>query len=150
MSTSATSFDPSATPSTTHTESGPRRRLLPCVVGLGALMLAASTAGCGSDTGSAEASGMVDLEGQLTMFDQETYVALPGEVTFNYLNLDTIPHSLIIEGEGAPSPEEFRMAVPTQGTTVTESVALEPGTYLMVCDITGHREAGMVADLTVG
>ena len=72
-------------------------------------------------------------------FGEDAYSAEAGEVTFEYVNDGSIPHTLLIEGiDGFKLDTEDN----TEG-----SVDLEPGDYTLYCDIPGH--SGMKADLTV-
>ena len=53
-------------------------------------------------------------------------------------------HNLLIEGY-----EEDLVLEVENGETATGSISLEPGRYILYCDIAGHREAGMEAQLLV-
>jgi uncharacterized cupredoxin-like copper-binding protein len=71
--------------------------------------------------------------------------AAAGSVAIHYTNGGAIPHTLVIEGVTG-----FKLDVPKGGDADTATVQLEAGTYRLYCDIPGHRQAGMEADLTVG
>ena len=67
----------------------------------------------------------------------------PGELTITLTNAGTMAHNLVFEN----GP---RSADLNPGDTVTLDVgSLEPGTYVIYCDIAGHRAAGMEARLVV-
>jgi manganese oxidase len=67
----------------------------------------------------------------------------PGELTITSSNAGTMAHNLVFEN----GP---RSADLNAGDTVTLDVgSLEPGTYVIFCDIAGHRAAGMEARLVV-
>jgi len=67
----------------------------------------------------------------------------PGEPTITITNTGTMAHNLVFEN-GPRSPDL------NSGDTVTLDVgSLEPGTYVIYCDIAGHRAAGMEARLVV-
>lgn len=66
-----------------------------------------------------------------------------GKVTFELVNSGTVEHSFIIEGTDLKS-EQIR-----PGQTVTVQTDLKPGTYTVVCDVAGHKEAGMTTQLAV-
>lgn len=66
-----------------------------------------------------------------------------GKVTFDLVNSGTVEHSFIIEGTDVKS-EQIR-----PGQTVTVQTDLKPGTYTVVCDVAGHKEAGMTTRLVV-
>jgi manganese oxidase len=67
----------------------------------------------------------------------------PGELTITITNTGTMVHNLVFEN-GPRSPDL------NAGDTMTLDVgSLEPGTYVIYCDIAGHRAAGMEARLVV-
>ena len=77
-------------------------------------------------------------------FDQERYTASPGVVEIEYILDGFQAHNLLIEGF-----EEDLVLEVENGETATGSISLEPGRYILYCDIAGHREAGMEAQLLV-
>jgi plastocyanin len=94
----------------------------------------------GSGGGAPEGAVTVIAEDSLD-FDQDSYTASAGEVTFIYENGGSLPHTLLIEGV-----DDFKLEV---GDTDEGSVELEAGEYVLFCDVPGHQSAGMEADLTV-
>jgi hypothetical protein len=88
-----------------------------------------------------------------------------GEVTFNVQNVGGIPHNLrvIVDGDAAALPldasglEVDESAVEIAGETDDIDpgageelvVTLEPGPYVLICNIAAHYSNGMVATLTV-
>lgn len=122
------------------------RRLL-AVVALGAVV--APLAACGDDEPSASPS--TDAAGgssSLTVhaldslkFDQPAYTVEAGTIDVEYVNDGSLPHTLLIK-----ETDDLFLEV---GGTDEGTVELEPGTYTLYCDIAGHEEAGMVAELTV-
>jgi plastocyanin len=74
-------------------------------------------------------------------FDRDSYSADAGEVTFFYRNEGRLPHTLLVRGV-----DGFKLQV---GDTDQGSVDLEAGSYELYCDIPGHEQGGMVADLEV-
>lgn len=107
-------------------------------------------AGCGDDdtadqqAASSGGEGVVTVVAQDVAFGAATYEADAGTVELEYVNEGVIQHSLLIEGV-----DDFRLAVDSRGDTDRGSVELEPGSYVLICDIPGHEQAGMVADLEV-
>ena len=77
-------------------------------------------------------------------FDQERYIASPGVVEIEYILDGFQAHNLLIEGY-----EEDLVLEVENGETATGSISLEAGRYILYCDIAGHREAGMEAQLLV-
>jgi len=66
-----------------------------------------------------------------------------GEVTFLVTNTGNLEHNFVVEGVD----ETIALVLPqdTQSLTVT----LDVGTYTLLCDLSGHREAGMETQFTV-
>ena len=77
-------------------------------------------------------------------FPEDVYETDAGAVGIVYENVGQIRHTLVIEGE-----DGFKLDVSTNGDVDQGIIDLEPGTYRLICDVPGHRPAGMVADLVV-
>ncbi|MGH9042353.1 MAG: cupredoxin domain-containing protein [Acidimicrobiia bacterium] len=67
-----------------------------------------------------------------------------GPVTFTYVNEGVQAHTLLIDGIAG-----FKLDVAAKGDTDTGTVDLKPGSYVLFCDIPGHREVGMESTLVV-
>jgi plastocyanin len=87
----------------------------------------------------------VDALGTLK-FNASSFTAKAGIIQINYVSKDG-NHTLTFDPPG-PTPPGFLLNVPANGT-VTKKVLLKPGSYTMYCTLPGHRQAGMVATLTV-
>lgn len=120
----------------------------------GAAVLVSVLAGCGDDgsssgptlsPGSGAPTGAVEVGAEDIRFSSDAYDAAAGTVTFAYRNEGSIPHTLVIEGV-----DGFGLEVAGNGVVDEGSIDLDPGTYTLYCDVAGHREAGMEADLEVG
>lgn len=116
-----------------------------------AAVLSLPLAACGGDDGDTDDGGPAP-EGAVTVvaesvsgFDAESYTADAGEVGFVYDNSDAIPHTLVIEDVDS---DDFKLSAAPGGDD-QGSVELEAGDYVLYCDVPGHREAGMEAELTV-
>lgn len=126
----------------------------PLTIAAASLAAVALLAACGGDDDTAapapdagEASGSggaVTVVAEDVDFGADAYEADAGEVTFEYVNEGIIEHSLVIE-----DVDGFRLLVETRGDVDRGSVGLEPGSYTLLCDIPGHAQSGMVADLEV-
>lgn len=80
-------------------------------------------------------------------FDLETYGPVKaGEVTFGYVNEDSVRHSLIVAKDDTKVPN-FRLVVEQKGDVDSGTVSLDAGTYTLICDVPGH--ANMKASLVV-
>jgi len=70
-----------------------------------------------------------------------------GSYTFDGVNDGSIPHGLVIDGEGG------RVGTPdisyAPGTSQSFTADLTPGTYEIYCPVPGHKDAGMAATVTV-
>ncbi len=67
-----------------------------------------------------------------------------GKVSFEVKNAGTLEHDFTVEGY-----EDEKIAVNKPGDTLTGSVSLEAGDYVIFCSVPGHRELGMEGTLTV-
>lgn len=117
----------------------------------GAILTAAVLAGCGdTDGGSAEpapsvgSGGTVEVVAKDVEFPEHSYETTAGEVSFRYVNAGAIAHTLLIEGV-----DGFKLEVGAKGDEDRGATELEPGTYVLYCDVPGHRDAGMEATLEV-
>ena len=120
-----------------------RRTLLPVVA---ALALGLSVTACGGDDDAA--SGCTPVDGELSVgaqdslkFDKSSYDTDAGCVEVTYTNEGSQAHNLLIEGV-----DDFKLAI---GDVDTGTVDLAAGNYTIYCDLSGHRAAGMEADLSV-
>lgn len=80
-------------------------------------------------------------------FEPTHITVAEGLITFVVRNTGVIEHNFIIE---LPSREAVA-GIPNIEVRRTEQVSaqLTPGSYVTVCTLPGHREAGMVGTLTV-
>jgi plastocyanin len=95
----------------------------------------------GSSSGPPGAGTVVVKANDSLRFDKKTYTAKAGTVTFDYENLGTTAHTLLIDGV-----DGFKLTI---GKKDDGSVALDAGAYTLYCDIASHRQAGMEAELKV-
>jgi plastocyanin len=120
-------------------------KLFISVVAVAAVALSA----CGDDDTATLDENDVDLlvvAFDSNDFDEDAYTVEAGELTIGYENDGSIHHTLVIEGIDT---DEFKLEVDTSGDTDQGTVDLEPGEYILFCDVPGHRAAGMEATLTV-
>jgi plastocyanin len=115
----------------------------------GAAALAVTITACGdSGDDSASSSDCATTSSSVTVaaedalkFDADSYEAEAGCVEITYTNEGSVAHTLLVKGKSG-----FKLSI---GDTDTGTIALEPGSYTLFCDIAGHEAAGMKADLTV-
>src|SRR3954464_5280017 len=141
------------------------RRALPLLLVLAASVLALAACGGGSSsssttpgttaTGGGGSTGggggggstvkvAADPSGALK-FDQTELTASAGTVTIDFTNMSSLPHNVMIEGNGVS--EEGTDTITSSSTSAT--VDLQPGTYTFFCSVDGHRAAGMEGKLVV-
>jgi plastocyanin len=61
------------------------------------------------------------------------------------VNDGVVAHDFVLPALGKGTPD-----VPPGGSIVLDLAGQPPGTYVVVCDLPGHREAGMETSLTLG
>lgn len=131
-----------------------RARILPLLAGL-ALALAACGGGdadqateSAADAVPAAEEGAVTFVGTDNLQWQETSrsaTLVDGSLDVTIVCEGGVPHNVLFEGV-----EDDRVIAECAGDdSGTGTVDLEPGTYTYYCAIPGHREAGMVGELTV-
>ncbi|MBT6372090.1 MAG: hypothetical protein HOJ86_05400, partial [Acidimicrobiaceae bacterium] len=111
------------------------------VAGFLSTCLLASGCGGGDDGSTADksADGVLRVVGLDTQdFHADSYMATAGEVTVEFSLAGFQAHTLVIEGREG----ELRLVVENGGTD-TGTITLEPGRYILYCDIAGHRQSGM-------
>ena len=117
------------------------------VAGFLSTCLLASGCGGGDDGSTADksADGVLRVVGLDTQdFNADSYTATAGELTVEFSLAGFQAHTLVIEGREG----ELRLVVENAGTD-TGTITLEPGRYILYCDIAGHRQSGMEARLLV-
>ena len=117
------------------------------VAGFLSTCLLASGCGGGDDGSTAykSADGVLRVVGLDTQdFNADSYTATAGELTVEFSLAGFQAHTLVIEGREG----ELRLVVENGGTD-TGTITLEPGRYILYCDIAGHRQSGMEARLLV-
>jgi plastocyanin len=70
-----------------------------------------------------------------------------GSYLFEGVNDGSLPHGLVIEGQGTRAGTDDISYPP--GTSQSFSIDLAPGTYDVYCPVPGHKEAGMSGTITV-
>ena len=81
-------------------------------------------------------------------FDRDAYRVAAGPVDVEYVQEGALPHSLLIESSDGGDVDSFELEV---GEVDADSgtVDLPAGDYVIYCDVPGHRDAGMEAELHV-
>jgi len=77
-------------------------------------------------------------------FDADAYVVSAGELRVDYVQSGFQNHTLVIEG----LEDQMRLEVENGGRD-SGTVTLQPGRYIIYCDVAGHLDGGMEARLLV-
>lgn len=117
---------------------------------LTAAVATAALAACGGGDGGGgyqepkgRAQERASIQGGNFFFDPDRF-ELPAGVNEIELVGDQGVHTLLIEGV-----DGYELRVDGGGDTDAKKVDLEPGEYVVYCDIPGHRSQGMEGTLTV-
>jgi plastocyanin len=124
---------------------------------LAAIAAVASLAACGDDDsgndGGEGRAAAADADLQVLArdidFDRDSYTLPAGTSTIAYVQEGAMVHTLVIEGPDGEDLDDFKLEVRADGEVDTGEITLEPGTYTLYCDVAGHRQAGMEAELVV-
>ena len=110
------------------------------------LALAACGGGGGSSSTNTVPADALVIQAEDIKFDKKDYTAPAGEVTVALESKGTQVHSLVIyDKDNTVVGEELKV---NPGQTKVGTYDLPAGTYSLICDIPGHKEAGMTATLT--
>lgn len=71
-----------------------------------------------------------------------------GTTPFCLVNSGTMTHDLVVTDQAGKVLGKSDQVQP--GGSRRFPITLQPGTYLLLCDLPGHRESGMSGSLTVG
>ncbi|MGH9021773.1 MAG: hypothetical protein ACRDV9_01515, partial [Acidimicrobiia bacterium] len=116
------------------------------VVLSGMLAIAAMDAEHAKETAGSEGEGIGAPQYVVKAFDlgfRDKRAEVPaGKAVIGYVNEGKQAHTLVIEGKPG-----FKLQVGAEGEEDKAAVELEPGSYVMFCDIPGHRAGGMEGEL---
>ncbi len=80
-------------------------------------------------------------------FDKSDYGTVKaGGIMVGYSNEDSVRHTLILAKDDQKVPN-FKLVIGAKGDNDSGTVTLEPGKYVLICDVPGH--SNMKATLTV-
>lgn len=115
-----------------------------------ATVLVGTLTGCGGSSSSAPTTPVVaDVVVSAVSglrFNQTSYTATSGDVSFAYVNADTIRHTLVVVQDGT-KVAGFELEVNQKGDLDSGTVKLASGTYELLCTVPGHQN--MKASFTV-
>lgn len=123
------------------------KRVLPLTASL-ALVLAACGGSSTSEPAETVPAGALVVTAKSGLrFDAKEYGPVPaGDITFGYVNEDSMRHTLIV-AKGDEKVGSFKLVVVDKGDVDSGTLTLEAGTYTLICDVPGH--SNMRASLTV-
>jgi plastocyanin len=125
---------------------GHMKRLVPMSAAL-LLVAACSSGSTSTPTNTVPAGSTVIKAVPGLLFDANQYGPIPaGDITFGYVNDDSIRHTLIL-AKGDTKVPNFKLEVRRKGDVDSGTVTLDAGTYTVICDVPGH--GNMRATLTV-
>ena len=129
---------------------------------------AVALVGCADDVPATTTELSVIGTDQLEFEPDAFAVPAGAEVTVEFTSEGAVEHDLVIEGAGMAGmvgeeghgdhgeedhvmdEGDLHVAHADAGETVTATFMIdEAGTYEVYCSVVGHREAGMIAELTV-
>lgn len=128
------------------------------------LLLVLFLAGCSSAAPDGATGTQVSVAITDASFDMDVIKAQAGTITFVVENVGTMVHEFevfsgaeagqdlpiannVADTSGLTAVDEVEDIVP--GSTIELSVDLEPGTYLLICNLPGHYAAGNWSQFTV-
>lgn len=131
---------------------------------VGAMVLAVAVGACGGRGGGGDGAQKISVELKEYALVPSASSVTSGQVAFEARNTGSIPHELVVlktdlapdalpvqEGkvdEEAPGVEAIGEIEEFEGgKTMSASFDLEPGTYVLICNVAGHYGLGMRASL---
>jgi plastocyanin len=113
------------------------------------VLLAACSSGGGGSNPAASDSKTFNVSATEFAYTPNTFNAKPGDkLIFKVTNKGTVEHTLVIQSLDG-STELAKLSVQPGETKSLDFTAKDAGIYPIVCDIAGHKAAGMTGTLTV-
>lgn len=132
---------------TSDSKLGLMKRVLTLSASLVLVLAACGGSSTSEPTETVPAGALVVTAKSGLRFDAKENGPVPaGDVTFGYVNDDSMRHTLIV-AKGDEKVGAFKLVVVDKGDVDSGTVALEAGTYTLICDVPGH--SNMRATLTV-
>jgi len=126
---------------------GLMKRVLTLSASLALVLTACGGSGASEPVETVPAGALVVTAKSGLRFDAKEYGPVPaGDITFGYVNDDTMRHTMII-AKGDEKIGTFKLVVVDKGDVDSGTIKLDAGTYTLICDVPGH--ANMRATLTV-
>ena len=129
-----------------------RQILMILALGLLAGLVLAACGGGNSGGGSTAGSTgkTINVDATEFSFSPNAYTAKVGEkLTFKVTNKGTVDHTFVVMSSDGSGKELAKIQMKPGETQTLDFTPSTAGTYPVECDLPGHKEAGMVATLTV-
>jgi plastocyanin len=105
-----------------------------------------ASAACGGSSG--QPAGSIKVSMTEFAFAPKDISAPAGKVVFYLVNAGQASHDMVVFDSSQKQVAKSELVQAGNGSVFTID-SLPTGTYTIVCDLPGHREAGMVGTLTV-
>lgn len=121
------------------------KKLMLVLVAVLALGVLAACGGGGGGAAAKEITVELGANGEWKFNPEVIEVAKGEKVKVNLVNKDAAqPHSFVVAALNAKSTQ-----VPANSTGSVEFTANQTGEFELICDVPGHKEAGMVGKIVV-
>lgn len=114
---------------------------------VGASILLAMAWSLSGGTVGLGAPASIQLTASEWRYEPKEVNSSPGDITFEVKNGGLIEHNFVVEDQAKRKRAEIPYIEP--GETLKATVTLPPGTYTIYCGLPGHRDAGMIATLSL-
>lgn len=125
-------------PTTEATPAPPTATAAPATATSAAPAATATTAGGGGQT--------IEVKLGDYFIEPKAITATGGKVTFKITNTGSVKHDFVILSGGQQVTKSKLLG---KGETATITADLAAGSYSTLCDVVGHKDAGMVGTITV-
>ena len=117
--------------------------VLPALFAVGLAVRAVQRADSIENPPAVEAAGTTGPELTLTEFKiTPNEISVPADSIITIVNDGTVAHDVSVDGITSDR-------VDAGGSTILDLTGVEPGTYDMICTVTGHKDSGMTGTITV-
>lgn len=114
---------------------------------VGAAILLAMASSPSVGTAGLGAPAIIQLTASEWRYEPKEVTSSPRDITFEVKNGGVIEHNFVVEDQAKKKRAEIPYIEP--GETLKATVTLPPGTYTIYCGLPGHRDAGMIATLSL-
>ena len=117
-------------------------------IGLLAMLLAACSGGGGASPQAPASGATFNVVATEFAFNPNTFKASVGQpITFKITNNGQVDHTFVIMG--LDGKEAAKASIKTGATETLQFTPTAAGDYPIICNLAGHKDAGMTAMLSV-